>query len=136
MLQLASGLDPGAGTVPRRRGDRAGRPDHAPFGPLWQQVPWEEALEKAGSGLPYIEGMLVIGVLLRPGETGERPTSLVAQQDPSGEIILSIEGPADKVSELREEPGRPRAARQRMDPDPAGLHHRCRAARCGGSTGS
>jgi hypothetical protein len=63
-------------------------------------VQWEEALEKVGSGLPYIEGFLVIGVLLRQGEPDERPTSLVAQQDPSGEIILSIEGPIEKVNEL------------------------------------
>ena len=71
-----------------------------PFGPLWQQLQWEDALKKAGSGLPYIEGLLVVGVLLRDGEAGERPTALVAQQDPSGEIVLSIEGPATTVGQL------------------------------------
>jgi hypothetical protein len=99
MLQLASGFAPS----PERSRDVAltSTIDRiTPFGPLWQQVQWEEALEKAGSGLPYIEGLLVVGVLLRPGEAGERPTALVAQQDPSGEIILSIEGPTTKVSEL------------------------------------
>ena len=99
MLQLASGFAPN----PERSRDVAvtSTIDRiTPFGPLWQQVQWEEALEKAGSGLPYIEGLLVVGVLLRPGEAGERPTALVAQQDPSGEIILSIEGPTSKVSEL------------------------------------
>lgn len=99
MLQLASGFAP----IPERPGDVALTPSSdriTPFGPLWQQVQWEEALEKAGSGLPYIEGLLVVGVLLRPGEAGERPIALVAQQDPSGEIILSIEGPTSKVSEL------------------------------------
>ena len=72
----------------------------APFGPLWKQVQWEDALKRAGSGLPYIEGLLVVGVLLREGASGERPTAMVAQQDPSGEIILSIEGPATTVDQL------------------------------------
>ena len=48
----------------------------------------------------FIEGMPVLGVLFQQGERGERPTSIVAQQDPSGEIILSIEGPTGKVNDL------------------------------------
>jgi hypothetical protein len=100
MLQLASGFAP----VPERSRDMAltGATTEriTPFGPLWRQVQWEDALEQAGGGLPYIEGLLVVGVLLHPGAAGERPTALVAQQDPSGEIILSIEGPTDKVSAL------------------------------------
>jgi len=99
MLRLASAINPmldgsqelASAVLPE---------DKSPFGPLWEQVQWEEALEKVGSGLPYIEGFLVVGVLLRQGEPDERPTSLVAQQDPSGEIILSIEGPIEKVNEL------------------------------------
>jgi len=99
MLQLASGFAP----VPERSREvapTASTEQITPFGPLWRQVQWEDALAQAGGGLPYIEGLLVVGVLLRPGEAGERPTSLVAQQDPSGEIILSIEGPTDRVSAL------------------------------------
>jgi len=99
MLQLASGFAP----APERSRDvavTASRERITPFGPLWKQVQWEDALEQTGGGLPYIEGLLVVGVLLHPGGAGERPTALVAQQDPSGEIILSIEGPADKVSAL------------------------------------
>lgn len=99
MLQLASAIAP----MPEESRDVAPstrQEGSAPFGPLWQSVQWEDALEKAGSGLPYIEGMLVIGVLLRSGEPGERPTSLVAQQDLSGELILSIEGPVAKVMEI------------------------------------
>jgi len=106
MLQLASALTP----MPEASRDvapSARLEGSAPFGPLWQQVQWEDALEKAGSGLPYIEGMLVIGVLLRPGEGGERPTSLVAQQDPSGELVLSIEGPLAKVMEIVKSQGAP-----------------------------
>ena len=63
-------------------------------------VTWEEALQLAGSGLPYIEGMPVVGVLVQPGAPGERPTVIVAQQDAAGEVIQSIEGPVAKVSEL------------------------------------
>jgi hypothetical protein len=42
----------------------------------------------------------VVGVLLQPGAPGERATAIVAQQDPSGEVVQSIEGPVAKVNEL------------------------------------
>lgn len=71
-----------------------------PFNRIWRQVEWEDALQIAGSTMPYIEGMPVIGVLLQPGARGERPTVIVAQQDASGEVIQSIEGPSDKVNQL------------------------------------
>jgi hypothetical protein len=76
-----------------------------PFNRIWRAVSWEEALQIAGSGLPYIEGLTVVGVLLQPGGPGERPTVIVAQQDQSGEIIQSIEGPIAKVSELLQRQG-------------------------------
>ena len=116
MLQLASALTP----MPERSGDvtpSARLEGRAPFGPLWQQVQWEDALERAGSGLPYIEGMLVVGVLLKAGEAGERPTSLVAQQDPSGELITSIEGPMTQVSELLKAQGAHASELTRTPPD-------------------
>ena len=75
------------------------------FGPLWQGVQWEDALERVGSGLPYVEGLLVVGVLLHPGEPGERPTAIVAQQDPGGEMIFSIEGPPAKVDQVMKQQG-------------------------------
>lgn len=70
------------------------------FERIWRRVSWEEALRIAGSGLPFIEGMPVIGVLLQPGAMGERPTVIVAQQDGTGEVIQSIEGPVAKVFDL------------------------------------
>ncbi len=99
-LQLVAAL------VPMREASPAGlfavtHPDtHSPFDRIWRSVSWEEALQIAGSGLPFIEGLPVVGVLLQPGAAGERPTVIVAQQDPGGEVIQSIEGPVAKVSEL------------------------------------
>lgn len=72
----------------------------SPFNRIWRQVEWEDALRIAGSTMPYIEGMPVIGVLLQPGARGERPTVIVAQQDASGDVIQSIEGPVENVSAL------------------------------------
>jgi hypothetical protein len=78
----------------------AGTVSRSPFAHIWRSVQWEEALQIAGSGLPFIEGMPVVGVLLQPGGPGERPMVIVAQQDGSGEVIQSIEGPVSKVTEL------------------------------------
>jgi len=77
-----------------------GSASRSPFDHIWRSVQWEEALQIAGSGLPFIEGMPVVGVLLQPGAPGERPMVIVAQQDGSGEVIQSIEGPVTKVTEL------------------------------------
>ncbi len=57
-------------------------------------------------GLPYIEGLTVVGIQMRPGRRGERPTVIVTQQDQSGELIHVIEGPVDQVEEvIRRQPG-------------------------------
>ena len=85
----------------------AGPASRSPFEHIWRSVQWEEALQIAGSGLPFIEGMPVVGVLLQPGSPGERPMVIVAQQDGSGEVIQSIEGPVSKVTELLERQARP-----------------------------
>lgn len=79
----------------------------SPFAHMWRSVQWEEALQIAGSGLPFIEGMPVVGVLLQAGAPGERPMVIVAQQDGSGEVIQSIEGPAGKVTEMLERQSMP-----------------------------
>ena len=68
-----------------------------PFSRIWRVVQWEDALRIAGGGLPFIEGLVVVGVLMRPGASGERPTVIVTQQDPLGELVQSIEGPVDEV---------------------------------------
>ncbi|HEV8600445.1 MAG TPA: zf-HC2 domain-containing protein [Gemmatimonadales bacterium] len=99
-LQLASVVTPVvyARAPETRVPTRAASDD--PFNRIWRVVTWEDALQIAGSSLPFIEGLPVVGVLFQPGTGGERPTVIVAQQDPSGELIQSIEGPVAKVDEL------------------------------------
>jgi len=95
------------------------------FERIWRRVSWEEALKIAGSGLPFIEGMPVIGVLLQPGSAGERPTVIVAQQDGTGEVIQSIEGPVAKVFDLLQRQSAPdvfASAASRTPPDYVEVH--------------
>lgn len=89
------------------------------FNQVWRVVQWEDALRIAGSGLPFIEGMAVVGVLMRPGSPGEHPTVIVTQQDIYGEVFQSIEGPVDRVEEvLRRQPADYKVSeRTRTPPD-------------------
>ncbi len=99
-LQLASVVTPVAG--PAMVASALTRPaGNDPFDRVWRVVPWEDALQMAGSELPFIEGIPVVGVMFQPGAPGERPTVIVAQQDQNGEYIQSIEGPVDRVNALR-----------------------------------
>jgi hypothetical protein len=108
-LTLASAVAPageesvGASTMPvvRPVANPAG------FDRLWRSVEWEEALVLAGGSLPFINGLPVLGVLLQPGQPGERPAVIVSQQHPSGEILRSIEGPVAKVTEFLQQPAAP-----------------------------
>jgi anti-sigma factor RsiW len=76
------------------------------FSRIWRVVQWDEAIRTLQGGLPYIEGLTVVGVQMRPGSRGERPTVIVTQQDASGELIHSIEGPVAQVNEvLHRQPG-------------------------------
>lgn len=79
----------------------------AGFDRLWRSVEWEDALVLAGGSLPFINGLPVLGVLLQPGQPGERPAVIVSQQHPSGEILRSIEGPVAKVTEFLQRPAEP-----------------------------
>ena len=99
-LQLASMVTPVVFTRSSETRVATPAPSNDPFSRVWRMVPWEDALQIAGSSLPFIEGLPVVGVLFQPGTGGERPTVIVAQQDPNGEVIQSIEGPVAKVDEL------------------------------------
>jgi hypothetical protein len=75
------------------------------FNRIWRVIQWDEAVRTLQGGLPYIEGLPVVGVQMRPGTRGERPTVIVTQQDASGELIQAIEGPVEQVNEvLRRQP--------------------------------
>lgn len=101
VLQLAKVVMPASETIAAEPLPAATKPDtHSPFDRIWRSVEWEEALQIAGSSLPFIEGIPVVGVLLQAGAPGERPTVIVAQQDGTGEVIQTIEGPVAKVSEM------------------------------------
>jgi len=99
-LQLASMVTPVRMAPAAQATLAASTPADGPFSRVWRVVPWEDALRIAGSGIPFIEGIPVVGVMLQPGAPGERPTVIVAQQDQNGEVIQSIEGPEAKVNEL------------------------------------
>ena len=100
-LQLASVVTPVARAAVEGRVPLTRPAGNDPFDRVWRVVPWEDALQIAGSELPFIEGIPVVGVMFQPGVPGERPTVIVAQQDPNGEVIQSIEGPVARVNELR-----------------------------------
>ena len=101
-LQLASAVTPITRTASEGGAAPLARPaGNDPFDRVWRVVPWEDALQIAGSELPFIEGIPVVGVMFQPGAPGERPTVIVAQQDQNGEVIQSIEGPVARVNELR-----------------------------------
>ncbi len=96
VVAAAASSQPAAATLPSGPLDR-----------IWRSMSWEEAINFTGGTLPMIEGLPVIGVLLQAGNVGERPTVIVAQQDPSGEVLQSIEGPVGKVTELLRRPAVP-----------------------------
>ena len=133
-LQLASLVLPSHSLIPAETSSSAAAEDsHSPFERIWRVVSWEEALQLAGSGLPYIEGMPVVGVLVQPGAPGERPTVIVAQQYVGGDVIQSMEGPVAKVNELLQRQSAPdihASEPARTPPDyvdgPAGVHRSLR----------
>lgn len=106
MQPAASIMDLGA--VPPAAGSLRSAPseDSADFfNRVWRVVQWDDAIKTLAGGLPYVEGFTVVGVQMRPGKRGERPTVIVTQQDGSGELIQSIEGPVDQVEDvLRRQP--------------------------------
>ena len=68
VLQLVGNLAP---TEAPMRDVAASSPSADPLSDrLWRSVTWEEALDKAGSGLPYIEGLPVLRVLFQQGDRG------------------------------------------------------------------
>lgn len=67
---------------------------------VWRSVPWAEAAALTGDAVPRIEGLPVVEIQVQWVGPDERPLVMVAHQDPSGRIIRSIEGPADRLSDI------------------------------------
>ena len=67
---------------------------------MWRTMSWAGAQEEAGDKLPHIDGLPMVQVQVQAGEQGKQPLMVVAQQLTSGEVIRTIEGPAQDVSHL------------------------------------
>lgn len=67
---------------------------------IWRTISWAGAQAEAGAQLPHIDGLPVVQVQVQSGEQGRQPLMVVAQQLSSGEVIRTIEGPAQDVSHL------------------------------------
>lgn len=69
-------------------------------GGVWRTVSWSEAAALTGDAVPRIPGLPVTEIQLQRVGPDERPLVMVAQQDPTGQIIRTIEGPVERVAEL------------------------------------
>ena len=67
---------------------------------MWRTMSWVGAQAEAGDKLPHIDGLPIVQVQVQSGVQGKRPLMVVAQQLSSGEVIRTIEGPAQDVSYL------------------------------------
>jgi len=67
---------------------------------MWRTMSWAGAQAEAGDKLAHIDGLPVVQVQVQAGEQGKQPLMVVAQQLSSGEMIRTIEGPAQDVSHL------------------------------------
>jgi Putative zinc-finger len=67
---------------------------------MWRTMSWVGAQAEAGEKLPHIDGLPIVQVQVQSGVQGKQPLMVVAQQLSSGEVIRTIEGPAQDVSHL------------------------------------
>jgi hypothetical protein len=67
---------------------------------VWRSVSWAEAAALTGDAVPRIYGLPVVEIQVQRIGPDERPMILVAHQDASGRIIRSIEGPAERLSDI------------------------------------
>ena len=69
------------------------------FSGMWRTLSWDGAQAEAGKPLPHIDGLPIVQVQVQNAE-GARPLMVVAQQLTSGQVIRTIEGSANDVSQL------------------------------------
>ncbi len=70
------------------------------FAGMWRTMSWDGAQTESGRSPPHIDGLPVLRVQVQANDNGKRPLMVVAQQLASGQVIQTIEGPANDVSEL------------------------------------
>jgi predicted anti-sigma-YlaC factor YlaD len=74
--------------------------DQADFSGIWRTVSWERARSETGTEPARIDGLPVMQVQVQQARESKKPIMVVAQQLQSGEMIRTIEGPVNDVSEL------------------------------------
>jgi putative zinc finger protein len=67
---------------------------------MWRTMSWAGAQAEAGDKLPHIDGLPIVQVQVQAVDPGKQPLMVVAQQLSSGQVIRTIEGPAQDVSHL------------------------------------
>ena len=70
------------------------------FEGIWRTMSWDGAQSETGRSVPHIDGLPVLRVQVQATNQSKRPLMVVAQQLTSGQVIQTIEGPADDVSQL------------------------------------
>jgi anti-sigma factor RsiW len=78
------------------------QPDHRglELNGMWRTMSWDGAKAEAGERVPHIDGLPVMQVQIQSGERDSRPVMVVAQQLSSGQVIRTIEGPVNDVSQM------------------------------------
>lgn len=94
----------------RPKSERSRSAEFATVGPIqkdelewrgvWRNLSWDRAKEQAGDTPARIDGLPVTGVQVQAGDSGRKPTMVVAQQLSTGEVIRTIAGPVSDVSAL------------------------------------
>ena len=128
-LSLAAGLDSGSadGIAERFAAPQSlqvsssNLPEGIALDGLWRTLSWENAQEEAGGSPAHVDGLPVVHVQVQQAPSG-KPLMVVAQQLGSGEVIRTIEGPADDVSSLLRRTNRPGTSPwPSMDPNQPGF---------------
>lgn len=77
---------------------------------VWRTVSWDNARKESGADPVRIDGLPVIQVQVQQSYEGQKPVMVVAQQLASGQLIRTIEGPINDVSQLLARRGPPAPA--------------------------
>lgn len=87
-----------------------GGADQPEFGGIWRTVSWDNARSETGIEPARIDGLPVMQVQVQQARESKKSIMVVAQQLRSGEMIRTIEGPVNDVSQLLARRGPPAAA--------------------------